>query len=315
MRRLFVIVASIVILLILVRAAGLREVADTWTSLHARGIAISVACYFASLGVRVLAWRRLLGGDSPSFPALAPPLAMGFVLGHVAPAKSGEPLTALLVSRAFGLPLSRTLSVLTVERGLQFLVLLATFVPASAAYAGRALEVQGASRAAAILLATFVAVTPLAGPLLHRLAGPASRLPRIGDGAARYLRATAQLLRSPRRVIPLLFLATVFWLLQYASLWAILDAGGAGVNLIDAAVVAGSAILGGTLTLLPLGTQDGISALVLGGLGLPLARGFALALFHTLLSLACGLVLVLLLPLVVPSARPPRSGPDTKKGA
>ncbi|MBZ0269737.1 hypothetical protein K8I85_16420, partial [bacterium] len=91
----------------------------------------------------------------------------------------------------------------------------------------------------------------------------------------------------------LLVLGALFWLLQYLSLWAILDAGGASVNLIDAAVVAGAAILGGTLTLLPLGTQDGISALVLGGLGVPMARGFALALFHTLLSLGCGLSVLL----------------------
>ena len=80
------------------------------------------------------------------------------------------------------------------------------------------------------------------------------------------------------------------------SLWAILDGGGASVNLVGAAVVAGAAILGGTLTLLPLGTQDGISAVVLAGLGVPLATGFALALFHTVLSLLCGLALVGILP-------------------
>jgi hypothetical protein len=54
--------------------------------------------------------------------------------------------------------------------------------------------------------------------------------------------------------------------------------------------------LGGTLSLIPLGTQDGISALVLRAFGVPLATGFSLALFHTTLSLACGAALVLLLP-------------------
>jgi uncharacterized protein (TIRG00374 family) len=321
-RRVLVIVASIVILLILVKAAGLREVADAWKDVHLRGIAISVACYYAALVVRIVSWRRLLGDGAPGFPALAPPLAMGFVLGHVAPAKSGEPLTALLVSRTFSIPLSRALSVLTVERGLQFLILLATFVPASALVAGRALELQGATRAAAVLLALFVIAVPLAAPALERIARWAVRIPRFGEGAARYLRTTADLLRSPRRVLPLLALATLFWLLQYLSLWAILDAGGAGVNLIDAAVVAGAAILGSTLTLLPLGTQDGISALVLGGLGVPLTKGFALALFHTLLSLACGLALVLVLPLLAPGARAGASagagagaGADKKTGA
>lgn len=306
MRRWLVVIASLVIVLILVKVAGFREVAETWRSVQPRGIALSVACYFAALAIRVLSWRHLLAADSPPSRALAAPLALGFVLGHVTPAKSGEPATAVLVSRAFGLPLTRTLSVLTVERGLQLLVLLGTFVPAAAVYAGELLEIRGAVSAAGILLAALVVAVPFAGPALRGLAGVAARLPRIGPAAQRYLGETASILSSPSRVVPLLGLVTVFWILQYVSLWAILDAGGASVNLIDAAVVSGAAILGGTLSLLPLGTQDGISALVLTGLGLPLAQGFSLALFHSLLSLACGLALVALLPIL---------WRDTKKGA
>ena len=80
----------------------------------------------------------------------------------------------------------------------------------------------------------------------------------------------------------------------------------AGTILIGAAAVSGAAVLGGTLTMLPLGTQDGISAAVLAGLGVPAATGFALALFHTLLSLGCGLALLAALPLAMRRrARPP----------
>lgn len=306
MRRWFVILASIAILLILLRLAGFREVAATWRTVRPGGIALSVACYYGALLLRVVAWRRLLGPEVPSTRALAPPLTLGFVLGHVTPAKSGEPLTAVLVARNFGWPLSRTLSVLTVERALQLLVLLATFVPAAAIYAGNRLEIRSAAVAGAALLVVVALALAWAAPSLRRLAEPVRRLPRVGPAATRYLTATADLLAERRRAPILLLLATAFWFLQYLSLWAILDAGGASVNLIEAAVVSGAAILGGTLTLVPLGTQDGISALVLAGLGIPLARGFSLALFHTLLSLACGLVLLGLLPL---TAR------RTKKGA
>jgi len=306
MRRWSVILASIAILLILVRAAGFREVADTWRSVRPGGILLSVACYYAALLLRVLAWRRLLGPGAPPARSLAPPLALGFVLGHVTPAKSGEPLTALLVARRFAWPLSRPLSVLTVERALQLLMLLATFVPAAAVTAGERLELRRTAVAAAALLALGAAALAVAGPGLRRAARSVEAWPRVGPAAARYLAATADLLADRRRTPILFALAAAFWVLQYLSLWAILDAGGASVNLIEAAVVSGAAILGGTLTLLPLGTQDGISALVLAGLGIPLARGFSLALFHTLLSLACGLLLVALLPWMI--AR-------TKKGA
>jgi uncharacterized protein (TIRG00374 family) len=297
-RRWFVIIASLAILLTLVRAAGFREVGDTWRSVAPRGIVISVLCYVASLVARVLSWRVLLGRDAPPAPALGPPLALGFVLGHVSPAKSGEPLTAVLVSRNFGLPLARTLSVLTAERALQLALLLLTFVPAAALCAGDLLELRGTVWTAAGLLVVLVVAGLAARPALSRLQRVAARIPRIGPGVAEYLRALDALLADRRPLAPLLALGLVFWACQYASLWAILTAGGLDVSYAAAVVVAGAAILGGTLSMLPLGTQDGISAVVLAGFGIPLAHGFALSLFHTLLSLACGLVLLLALPLV-----------------
>jgi len=291
-------VASLVLLLALVKAAGFREVAGTWRSVAPLGILLSVTAYYASIGVRILAWRMLLGPDSPPARALAAPLALGFVLGHVTPAKSGEPATALLVSRRFGLPLARTLSVLAAERGLQLVVLLATFVPAAVLTAGTVLELRGTARAAGAVLALLLVALFFAPPLLTRLAPLALRIPRAGEGLSRFLESLADLLADRRRIARLLPLTLVFWGLQYFSLWAILRAGGTSVNLIEAATVSGSAILGGTLSLLPLGTQDGISALVLGSLGVPLARGFALALFHTALSLVCGLAVVVLAPVL-----------------
>ena len=110
-----------------------------------------------------------------------------------------------------------------------------------------------------LLLLGFVA----ARPLLARLAPRAQRLPRIGSAASDYFLSLHEILGDRRRLILLATLAGVFWLLQYLSLWSILVAGGAAVDLPAAAVVAGAAILGGTLSLMPLGTQDGISAVVL----------------------------------------------------
>jgi uncharacterized protein (TIRG00374 family) len=297
-RRWLVILASVAVVLGLARAAGFREVLDVWRTVQPRGILLSVLCYYAAAAARVLLWRRLLGPDAPPFAALAPPLAAGFVLGHVTPAKSGEPAAALLVSRFFGLPRSRTLAVLTAERVVQLVALLATLAPAAVLAAGGTLEIRGAALAALLVLAALAAALALLPAALPRLAERAAALPRFGSAARDYVGALADL-TTGRKLIPSLgALAVLFWSLQYISLWAILDAGGANVNLLEAAAVAGAAILGGTLSMLPLGTQDGISAVVLSELGVPLARGFALALFHTLLSLGCGLAMVAALPWV-----------------
>ena len=291
MRRWIVILASLVLVLALARVAGFGTIATVWRSLDPRGVAVSVACYFAALAVRGLCWHRLLGSAAPPVRTLAPPLALGFVLSHVAPAKTGEPAPALLLARSTGIPLATSLSVLAAERGAHLVTLLATFVPAAALTAGSVLALSGAARAAALLLAIAVAVLPLTPGVLGGASRWAARLPRVGATASSTLSALAALVGSPATMAPLLALSVVFWILQYVSLAAILRAGDVSVNLPQAAAVSGAAILGGTLTLLPLGTQDGISALALGGLGVPLERGFALALFHSTLSLLCGAAL------------------------
>jgi uncharacterized membrane protein YbhN (UPF0104 family) len=298
-KRWFVGILSLAVLLTLIRAAGFREVAGIWTTIRPEGIAVAAAAYFAAIGVRVVSWRLLLGAESPRIRALAPPLALGFLLGHVTPAKSGEPAAAVLVSRTFGIALPRTLSVLTAERALQLVALLLTFLPAAALHAHLVPPLHGALRAGAVLLAPAVVAAVLAGPALRALRPWLLRIPRIGPAAGEYVDALAAVLADRRRTGPLLALGVLFWMLQYGSLWAILDAGGASVNLPGAATVAGTAVLGGTLSMIPLGTQDGISAVVLAGLGVPMARGFSLALFHTVLSLLCGLALLVVLPLLV----------------
>ena len=285
MRRRLVILASLAIVLALARATGFDTIAQVWRAVDPRSVLAVIACYFGSLALRVASWRLLLGPGGPPSLTLFSPLALGFVLSHVAPAKTGEPMPAFLVSRAARVPLPATLSVLTAERAAHFLLLLATFVPA-AALSARALS--PAARAAAIVLAGLVAAVPFAPTLLRRTARAASKLPRVGPAAAAYLVALNDLLRSPGRLAGLVACSAAFWVLQYLSLWSILRGGGVAVNPIEAAAVAGSAILGGTLTLLPLGTQDGISAIALQTFGVPLSLGFSLALFHTMLSLGCG---------------------------
>lgn len=285
MRRRLVILASLAIVLALARAAGFDTIAQVWRTVDRRAVLAVIVCYYGSLVLRIASWRLLLSPAAPPARTLASPLALGFVLSHVAPAKTGEPMPALLVSRAAGIPFPTALSVLTAERGAHLLLLLATFIPAAAL---TATALSRAAQLAALLLAAVAVAAPFAPALLRRAAVLASRLPRVGKAAAAYLGALAELLRSPRRLAALVACSAAFWVLQYLSLWSILRGGGVDVNLLQAAAVAGCAILGGTLSLLPFGTQDGISALALQTLGVPLATGFALALFHTTLSLGCG---------------------------
>lgn len=296
MRRWMFIVASLVVILALVQLAGFREVGRIWSAIAPWGIATSISCYVLALVVRVAAWKLLLRPEAPPALSLTPPLALGIVLGNVTPAKSGEPVTAVLVSRAFGLPLPRTLSVLTAERGAQLLTLLATFLLAAVVTAADLLELRGLVVGGAVAAVALLVGALLAPNAVTRLRPAVARIPRLGEAAASFLDGLADLLRQPRLMGPLLLFGLAFWLLQYMSLWAILSAGGASVNPIEATVVAGAAILGGTLSMLPLGTQDGISAAVLAAFDVPLRQGFALALFHSALSLAMGMGLAALTP-------------------
>ncbi|MFN8176566.1 MAG: lysylphosphatidylglycerol synthase transmembrane domain-containing protein [bacterium] len=307
MRRRLVILASLAIVFALVRATGFRTIAGVWRTVDPRAVAVVVACWYGSLALRIASWRILLGEGAPPARTLASPLALGFVLSYAAPAKTGEPMPALLASRASGLPFATTLSVLTAERAAHLLLLLATFVPAAAFTAGAALPLARAARAASLGLAALAAASPFAPALLRRAGRAAARVRRGGPAVAAYCDALADLLGSPRRVTALLALSAAFWALQYFSLWAILRGGGAPVNPLEAATVAGCAILGGTLSLLPLGTQDGISALALRAFGVPLARGFSLALFHTTLSLGCGALLALAIAAAGAARRPART--------
>ncbi len=297
MRKILLLLASLTLLLILARAAGFHHIAETWRRIAPGAIALSVACYYASIVARMLAWKVLLGAASPSLVRLAPPLALGFVLGNVAPAKTGEPAVALLVSRAFGVPLPRTLSALAAERGVHLVVLLVAFISAATLRAGALLDVRAATLAAALVLAALLLAFLLARPLLPRFAAAVRRLPQVGAPLAASLSELHAILGNRPLVLRLTALAALFWALQFLSLWAILRGGGLSIDFPGAALVAGAAILGATLTFLPLGTQDGISAVVLKSFGVPLATGFALALFHTALSLACAAALVVLIPL------------------
>jgi uncharacterized membrane protein YbhN (UPF0104 family) len=295
-RKILLLVASLALLLILARAAGFHHIGETWRRIPGPAILLSMACFLGSIAMRILAWKALLGAGVPSPWALAPTLAVGFVLGSIVPAKAGEPAVALLASRGFGVPLARTLSALAAERGVQLIVLLTAFVAAVALRAGTLLDVRSAALAAAIVLVAILAGVFLARPHFGRAASAARRIPRIGPALAASFVELDTTLRDRPLLLRLVVLASLFWLLQFLSLWAILTGGGLSIDLAGAAVVAGAAILGSTISFLPLGTQDGISAVVLRAFGVPLATGFALALFHTMLSLACSAALVVLMP-------------------
>lgn len=295
-RRTLFLLCSVALVLILAKAAGFHQIASTWKSLRLEGVLLSVACYYASLGVRVATWKILLGNGSPSTSRLLPPLALGFILGHLLPAKTGEPLTAVLLARTFRLPLGRALAALASERGLQLLVLLATFTAAAAWTAGNVFALQSMRNGAVILLGISMVGIFALRPGLRLLRGPLEKLPKVGPALRDSLNALEHTLSNRRSVVLLSLLTGVFWGLQYLSLWAMLNASTEAVTFPEAAVVAGAAILGGTLTLLPLGTQDGISAAVLNSFGVPLGVGFSLALAHTALSFACGALVLAFLP-------------------
>lgn len=289
MKRWLAAFASIAVLVTLVRLAGVRTVWRAWTELPLSAIVASISCYVAALGIRVILWRALLGGSTTSFVR---PIVVGSVLGHVLPMKVGDVAPAVLAARLLDLPLTKTLSALTLERVSQLIALIATSFPAAWITLERTNAFPEIRRTALVFLVIVIVVSSgIVVISARRSARSTNRVVRAWNAYATSLRT---LLRQPRTLFLTLGLGFVFWMLQYASLWAILRGGGLSVRALDAATVCGAAVIGGTLTAIPLGTQDGISGAVLGALGFPVDRGFALALFHTALSLGCGLLCVLL---------------------
>jgi uncharacterized membrane protein YbhN (UPF0104 family) len=287
MKRWLAALVSLALIVTLVRLAGVRTVWQAWTEVHPAAIAASVACYLAALGVRVVLWRALLGGGLTSFVR---PIVVGSVLGHVLPLKVGDVAPALLVARVQNLPLPRTLSTLTVERVSQLIALIATFLPAAWLALAHTNAFPQVERAALAFLALTVGAAVLVLAIAATRRGRSTN--RLLRAWHEYAQSLGTLVRAPRTLALTSSLGLTYWVLQYASLWAVLRGGGLAVGPVDAAAVCGAAVIGGTLSAIPLGTQDGISAVVLGALGFPTDRGFALALFHTALSLICGLTCV-----------------------
>lgn len=187
----------------------------------------AIGCLAAAYALRIVRWQRMLrlAGSPITVRACARPLLVGFALNNLLPLRAGDVARVFAFRDAIGLPASRILATLVIERLLDLLTLLtllatATLALPPAAVAGWLGEILSAAALLLLLLVVALFALTLSG---HRRVSQS--LERLGErlpgrlagklmGALAQLRAALALIGSPRALASLTGLSLSAWLLE-----------------------------------------------------------------------------------------------------
>lgn len=221
---------AVALLAFFLSKANLRDVERRITEISPGFFVGSVACSLAGILLRAWRWQFLLrpaGGVrfGPSFAATS----IGYAASTVLPARAGEVVRPVVLSRRTSVPLSASLASVLLERAIDLSTVLLFFLfyclgPGSRLeLAGRAATVFASLRvmallfgaAAALFFVLAVAATgkrPLA-PKLGRVL--VARLPERfrarASGAVASFLAGIRSVRQPRILLPTLLLSGILW--------------------------------------------------------------------------------------------------------
>lgn len=286
---------SALALWLVVRSVDLGAVGRALGDAHLTPIAAIVGVVAVQLVIRAYRWSVVI----PVRPRIAvtrlvPPLLVGYLGNAVLPARLGEPMRAVIVSRRERAGLPETLGSVLVERVVDVATLapvafVASLVVGAPAWIQQGLGLATAVGIAVVVLLLTIGVQPLVG-LLERL-----RLPRwatIRDGVMKF----AGTLGGRSRRTALLTAAAISlaaWLLDATSFWLAGRAVGADVGYAGAALIAGVTVLGTAIPSAPgyVGTFELAAVAAAGAIGVPADEAFALAVVAhaaTLIPMALG---------------------------
>jgi len=237
---------TIALLWYVLRGIPIHDVASTLRAANLPLFLLSSVVATAVFPLRALRWRPILAPVAPDLPfgMLWPPVAIGFMINNVVPARAGELARAYALTRETGtpaaaargiprVPFSGALASLAVDRlfdavvvmSLALLAMFAPEFPGGARIAGQpavrwaAVGVIGMAALTAILYAIVFFPAPLIGAC-------AAMVRRIGPRAeARVREALTQfsvglsVLRNPARFARILAWAIAFWLTNAFSFW------------------------------------------------------------------------------------------------
>jgi uncharacterized membrane protein YbhN (UPF0104 family) len=234
---------SVVAVLLVSRSADIPAAVGRVLAVDPRWLLLPVLVVMVQLGIRSVRWAGLLTAVGPR-PIRARqavgPLAVGYLGNTVLPARLGEVVRIVLISRRAAVPATPATASVVVERGVDLIALL-TVATAASGLSGVTSWLPFAAVVA--LLVAVGLVLPLADRIADRLP---SRLPApVLDVLDRLLRAFAA--ARPRVVARAWLLSLLAWACDALVIWLCAMAVGAPLSPGTAVLVAAGAAAGAAL--------------------------------------------------------------------
>ena len=297
---------SVVALVLVARGADIPAAIGGVLAVDPRWLVLPIAVVIVQLGIRSVRWAAILTAVGPlrlGARDVVGPLAAGYLGNTVLPARLGEVVRIVLVSRRTGVPATAATASVVVERVIDLVALLAVATVASAVI-GTTGWLPFAGMLA--LLGAIGVALPLAAPIADRL--PARLPERVRDVLDRFLRAFAA--ARPPVVVRAWLLSLLAWSCDVLVVWLCAQALGIAVSPGTAALIAAGAAVGAALPAAAgyLGTYE-LGAMTMAAFaGVPADEALQIALLaHAIAVLP--LALVGLISVVVMIIVPP--GPAT----
>jgi uncharacterized membrane protein YbhN (UPF0104 family) len=291
------VLVSAVALFFVTRSIDVGEAARVLASVDPVLLAAIGAIVAVEVALRAFRWSVLLprrtDGRRILVPRLVPPLLAGYLGNAVLPARLGEPMRAVLVSRRESIDMAGALGSVLVERVVDIATLapLAFIAAQLVGVPGWLDQILGLTTFGGLVLLVIL-LTVGAAPLvrLALLVIPDSRH-GLRDAVGRFGASLGGRGRRPHVLVAAL-ISSIAWLLDAVSVWLGATAIGVAIDYPAAMLVAGIGTLGTAIPSAPgyVGTYElamaGIAALV----GVPPAAALALAVLIHVMTL--GLVAV-----------------------
>jgi hypothetical protein len=289
---------SVALLVWALRDVRLEEVLRQIASARPGPLAAAVVIATLTFPLRLIRWRLLLrderGEPYPTAP-LWHAIALGFMANNVLPLRAGELVRSYTAARLAGARFTTVISSVAVERifdgltviALLSLALLSPGLPGSITVAGTSVaqlaRVGGVIGLVALLGAILVVAAPLAAERMVRRLLPhaqlADRIVYLIEG----IRQGLTVLRSPSRLVRVVFWSLVVWLVNALGFYVGFAAFDIPVGYTGALLLQGLLILGISIPSTPgfFGPFEAVIVAVLAiyGVSSSLAFSYALA-FH-----------------------------------
>jgi glycosyltransferase 2 family protein len=284
-----------------VRGVSLQDIWRQMRAAHPAPLTLAVILATLTFPLRLIRWRLLLPDrDGRPYPAgpLWHAIALGFMANNILPLRAGELVRAYTASRLAQIRFTTVLSSIAVERifdGLTVVALLSASLlyadlPPDLAIGGasvaRLTKIAGLAGCIALLASVLVLAAPLqAERLVRRLiprAHVADRIVSLIEG----IRQGLLVLRSPRRLMGVVFWSFVLWNLNALAFFVAFSAFDIAVSYWGALLMQGLLVLGISIPSTPgfFGPFEAVIVAVLALYRIPNDLAFSYAISYHLTS-------------------------------